>query len=82
MVLTVSLTYGTALLAIASSTDQDRFLAGMALAGLGFGVYVAVDLALVADLLPDDTSVAKDLGCSTWPARCRSPSHRRSRPSS
>ena len=34
----------------------------MALAGLGFGVYVAVDLALVADVLPDGSSTAKDLG--------------------
>ena len=32
------------------------FLVGMALAGLGFGVYVAVDLALVADVLPDESS--------------------------
>ena len=61
-VLTASLTYGLALLAIASSTDLDRFLAGMAIAGLGFGVYVAVDLALVADVLPDESSTAKDLG--------------------
>ena len=42
--------------------DFDAFLVGMALAGLGFGVYVAVDLALVADVLPDDASTAKDLG--------------------
>jgi MFS family permease len=34
----------------------------MALAGLGFGVYVAVDLALVADVLTDGSSIAKDLG--------------------
>jgi MFS family permease len=61
-VLTASATYGVALLAIASSTDFDRFLVAMALAGLGFGVYVAVDLALVADVLPDESSTAKDLG--------------------
>jgi MFS family permease len=36
---------------------------GMAVAGLGFGLYMAVDLALVADVLPDaDSSAAKDLG--------------------
>ena len=34
----------------------------MAIAGLGFGVYVAVDLALVADVLPSSASTAKDLG--------------------
>ena len=34
----------------------------MAIAGLGFGMYMAVDLALVADVLPDQDSAAKDLG--------------------
>ncbi len=34
----------------------------MAIAGLGFGVYLAVDLALVADVLPDPDNAAKDLG--------------------
>ncbi len=47
---------------IASSIDLGRILVGMANAGLGFGVYVAVDLALVADVLPDDSSIAKDHG--------------------
>jgi MFS family permease len=61
-VLLASTVYGLALLAIASATRFDAFLVGMALAGLGFGVYVAVDLALVADVLPDDSSTAKDLG--------------------
>jgi MFS family permease len=61
-VLAASATYGAALLAVAGSTDFDRFLVGMAIAGLGFGVYVAVDLALVADVLPDKSSIAKDLG--------------------
>jgi MFS family permease len=35
----------------------------MALGGLGFGLYMAVDLALVADVLPDPgAAAAKDLG--------------------
>ncbi|HEY5137329.1 MAG TPA: MFS transporter, partial [Candidatus Nanopelagicales bacterium] len=38
------------------------FLVGMAISGLGFGSYVAVDLALVVDVLPDEDSIAKDLG--------------------
>jgi MFS family permease len=38
------------------------FLVGMAIGGLGFGMYLAVDLALVADVLPDQDKVAKDLG--------------------
>ena len=33
----------------------------MAIGGLGFGMYVAVDLALVADVLPNKDN-AKDLG--------------------
>ena len=38
------------------------YLLGMALGGLGFGMYMAVDLALVVDVLPDTGSAAKDLG--------------------
>jgi hypothetical protein len=34
----------------------------MAVGGLGFGLYMAVDLALVADVLPDSGTAAKDLG--------------------
>ena len=34
----------------------------MAISGLGFGVYLAVDLALVVDVLPGKRSAAKDLG--------------------
>ena len=34
----------------------------MAVGGLGFGLYAAVDLALVADVLPNPADVAKDLG--------------------
>ena len=35
---------------------------GMAIGGLGFGMYMAVDLALVVDVLPDRDHAAKDLG--------------------
>ena len=34
----------------------------MAVGGVGFGMYMAVDLALVVDVLPDGDSAAKDLG--------------------
>jgi hypothetical protein len=34
----------------------------MAISGLGFGVYAAVDLALVVDVLPSKRDAAKDLG--------------------
>jgi MFS family permease len=55
--------YGLAMFAIALATDFNAFLVGMALGGLGFGVYMAVDLALVADVLPNTgNAAAKDLG--------------------
>jgi MFS family permease len=47
---------------VALATNLSGFLVGMALGGLGFGIYVAVDLALVADVLPDMDNAAKDLG--------------------
>jgi MFS family permease len=34
----------------------------MAIGGFGFGMYMAVDLALVVDVLPETGSAAKDLG--------------------
>jgi MFS family permease len=54
--------YGAALFMIAVAVDFDAFLVAMAVAGLGFGMYMAVDLALVADVLPDANNAAKDLG--------------------
>ena len=47
---------------IAIASTFNGFLVGMAIGGLGFGMYMAVDLALVADVLPDQDNVAKDLG--------------------
>jgi MFS family permease len=61
-VLTASIVYGLALFVIAIASDFSGFLVGMAIGGLGFGVYVAVDLALVVDVLPGNLSAAKDLG--------------------
>ena len=57
-----SVVYGGALLGIAVTSDFDRFLLWMAISGLGFGLYMAVDLALVTDVLPDADNAAKDLG--------------------
>jgi MFS family permease len=48
--------------AIAVASTFNGFLVGMAIGGLGFGVYMAVDLALIADVLPDKDNAAKDLG--------------------
>jgi MFS family permease len=61
-VLTASLLYGSAMFVVAAATSFNGFVVGMAISGLGFGVYMAVDLALVADVLPDKDSAAKDLG--------------------
>jgi MFS family permease len=60
-VLTASVVYGLALFVVASASTFSGFLVGMAIGGLGFGMYVAVDLALVADVLPNRDN-AKDLG--------------------
>jgi MFS family permease len=57
-----SLVYAVALVVMATATNFNGFLVGMALSGLGFGVYFAVDLALVADVLPHRDDVGKDLG--------------------
>jgi MFS family permease len=57
-----SIVYGLALFVVALASSFNGFLVGMAIAGLGFGIYMAVDLALVADVLPDKASTAKDLG--------------------
>jgi MFS family permease len=63
-VLTASIVYGAAMfvIAIAIASNFNGFLVGMAIGGLGFGIYVAVDLALVVDVLPDKDNAAKDLG--------------------
>ena len=57
-----SVVFGLAMFVIAIATSFNGFVAGMALGGLGFGLYTAVDLALVADVLPDPDTAAKDLG--------------------
>jgi MFS family permease len=61
-VLSASAVYGLAMFALAVASDFNGFLVGMAIGGLGFGVYTAVDLALVVDVLPDKDNAAKDLG--------------------
>ena len=61
-VLIASVVYGLAMFVVAVATSFNGFLVGMAIGGLGFGMYMAVDLALVADVLPDQDQVAKDLG--------------------
>lgn len=57
-----AVTYAMALVMIAIANGVGGYLAGMALSGVGFGMYMAVDLALVVDVLPGPDSAAKDLG--------------------
>jgi MFS family permease len=57
-----AIVYGVAMFVIALASDFNGYLVGMAVGGLGFGMYMAVDLALVADVLPDRDRAAKDLG--------------------
>jgi predicted MFS family arabinose efflux permease len=49
--------YGLALFVVAIASNFNGFLVGMAISGLGFGVYTAVDLALVVDVLPNQDTI-------------------------
>jgi MFS family permease len=60
-VITGSVVYGLAMFVIALASTFHGFLIGMTVGGVGFGLYMAVDLALVADVLPERER-AKDLG--------------------
>jgi MFS family permease len=60
-VLTAAIVYGLAMFTVAVAGDFNGFLVGVAISGLGFGMYVAVDLALAVDVLRDEDH-AKDLG--------------------
>lgn len=58
-----ALVYALALLMIAFATSFSWFLAGMALTGIAQGTYLAVDFALVTDVLPQrETHAARNLG--------------------
>jgi MFS family permease len=58
-VTTILVSHGLAMFAVAMASNSNWFLVGMAISGLGFGVFAAVDLALVA-VVPAHN--AKDLG--------------------
>jgi MFS family permease len=61
-VMSAAVIYAGALFVIASASTVSGYLVGMGIGGLGFGMYMAVDLALVVDVLPDADTAAKDLG--------------------
>ncbi|WP_353713665.1 MFS transporter [Arthrobacter sp. K5] len=57
-VVAASLLFVAAMLVVAFSTTVEGFLVGIALAGLGNGLYMGVDYALVAQVLPNSGSEA------------------------
>ncbi|MDQ7876524.1 MFS transporter [Microbacterium sp. QXD-8] len=61
-VLLAAVIFGIAFFMLSAASTVPAFLAAMAVAGIGYGAYNAVDLALVADVLPDPEDTAKDLG--------------------
>jgi MFS family permease len=55
--------YGVGLWIIAAANSHSAFLLGMMVTGIGHGIYFAVDLALVTEVLPNRLrDAAKDLG--------------------
>ena len=57
-----AIVFGLGMLALSFATDPIHFYLAETVLGVGFGVYVAVDLALVIDVLPNPDEAAKDLG--------------------
>jgi MFS family permease len=58
-----ALIYTLALLTLAFAASRGGFLVGMALVGVGQGLYAGVDLALVTDVLPQrESHAARNLG--------------------
>lgn len=57
-----TLVFGVGMLLLVWSTSIGGFYFAEAVLGLGFGVYMGVDLALVIDVLPNPDDSSKDLG--------------------
>jgi MFS family permease len=54
--------FSIAMLTLAFSSELTGFYTALAVSGVGLGLYVSIDLALVVDVLPDPANAAKDLG--------------------
>lgn len=68
LVLAAALVYAVAMAVVSVAYSFTVFVCAMVLSGLGFGLYFAVDLALVVDVLPDRDTAAKDLGVFNYAA--------------
>ncbi|TDD41349.1 MFS transporter [Saccharopolyspora elongata] len=60
-VLTSAAVYGVALIIASLVTGFNGYLLAMGIAGIGYGAFLAVDLALVTDVLPDPDNAGKDM---------------------
>ncbi|WP_375400045.1 MFS transporter [uncultured Amnibacterium sp.] len=61
-VVAAAVIFATGLILVATATSYPSFLLAMAVVGFGQGIYFAVDLALITQILPDPQNPAKDLG--------------------
>ncbi len=62
-VMAAALIYGVGLLIVALTTSFNIFVVAIAIVGIGQGAYLAVDLALGSEVLPDNgREAAKDMG--------------------
>jgi MFS family permease len=61
-VIIAAVIFAIGLVLASTATSFATFLVAMAVMGIGQGVYFAVDLALVSQILPDPQNPAKDLG--------------------
>ena len=61
-VIAAAAVYGVAMTVVATGHTVEQYLLGMAIGGAGFGTYMAVDLALVVDVLPETDTAGRDLG--------------------
>jgi MFS family permease len=62
IVMTASVIFALAALPLALSAQVSSFYAFLAIGGFAYGIYIAVDQALLAEVLPSADEHAKDLG--------------------
>ncbi|WP_170127528.1 MFS transporter [Kineococcus rhizosphaerae] len=61
-VVAAALIFAVGLALVATASTFNGFLVAVAVMGIGQGVYLAVDFALITQVLPDPNNPAKDLG--------------------